>query len=129
LTPEEPATIIIDQTILDGLEHFPFSFIRELARLTCIPTTVHQYFTQSFGFVVKRLCLVPHTLTSAQKKERATLLIGILRQLRSIKHHSRQLIITFDEAWFDLSPDDEQIWLRAEEQPLKDRGIPSKTQK
>jgi hypothetical protein len=37
--PGEPATIVIDQAILDALEHYPFSSIRELARLTCIPTT------------------------------------------------------------------------------------------
>jgi hypothetical protein len=37
--PEEPATIVIDQAILDALEHYPFSSIRGLARLICIPTT------------------------------------------------------------------------------------------
>jgi hypothetical protein len=41
--PEEPATIVIDQEILDVLERYPFSSIRELTRLTCIPTTtIHQ---------------------------------------------------------------------------------------
>jgi hypothetical protein len=36
----------IDQAIFDVLEHFPFSSIQELARLTCIPTsTVHRHFT------------------------------------------------------------------------------------
>jgi hypothetical protein len=54
--PEEPTTIIIDQTILNALEHYPFSSTRELARPTCIPTTVvHQHITQSLGFVVKHL--------------------------------------------------------------------------
>jgi hypothetical protein len=37
--PEEIVTIVTDQAILDLLEHYPFCSIRELARLTCIPTT------------------------------------------------------------------------------------------
>jgi hypothetical protein len=42
--PEEPTTIVIDQAFFDALEHYPFSSIRELARLTCIPTTsVHRH--------------------------------------------------------------------------------------
>jgi hypothetical protein len=58
--PEEPATIVIDQTILDALEQYPFSYIRELARLTCIPTTtVHRHLTPSLGFVMKHLRWVP----------------------------------------------------------------------
>jgi hypothetical protein len=44
--PEEPATIIIDQAILDAFERYPFSSIRKLARFTCIPTTtVHRHLT------------------------------------------------------------------------------------
>jgi hypothetical protein len=39
---EEPATIVIDQAIRDPIEQYPFSSIRDLARLSCIPTpTVH----------------------------------------------------------------------------------------
>jgi hypothetical protein len=34
---EKPATIVIDQTILDTLEYYPFSSIQELNRFTCIP--------------------------------------------------------------------------------------------
>jgi hypothetical protein len=52
-----------------------------------------------------------------QKTERATLSIESLHQLRSIEHHGWQFIITFDESWFYLSTDHEQIWLRGEEQP------------
>jgi hypothetical protein len=86
--PEEPSTIVIDRTILDALEHYPFSSIRELTCLTCISIpTVHRYLTQSLGFVVKHLCWVPHTLTPPQKTEPATLSIELLRQLRSIEHH------------------------------------------
>jgi hypothetical protein len=83
--PEKSATIVIDQAILDALDHCPFSSIRGLTRLTCIPTTtVHLHFTQSLGFVVKHLRWVPHTLTPIQKRERTTLSIELLRQLQSI---------------------------------------------
>jgi hypothetical protein len=83
--PEEPAMIVIDQAILDALEQYPFSFLRELARLTCISiTTVHRHFTQSLGFVVKHLRRVPHTITPTQKTKRAALSSEVLHQLRSI---------------------------------------------
>jgi hypothetical protein len=64
LTPEEPAMIVIDQAILDALQHYPFSSIQELARLTCIPiTTVYRHLTQSLGFVLKHLRWILHTIT------------------------------------------------------------------
>jgi hypothetical protein len=67
--PEEPATIVIDQAILDRLEQCPFSSIREMARFTRIPTpTFDRHLTQSLGFVVKHLCWVPHTITPTQKQ-------------------------------------------------------------
>jgi hypothetical protein len=111
-------TIVVDQIILDAFEHYSFSYIRELARLTCIPTTtVHRHLTQSLGFVVKHLRWVPNTLTPTQKTERATLSIELLCQLWSIEHHSWQFIITLDESQFYLSIDHEQIWFRVEEQP------------
>jgi hypothetical protein len=113
-----PATISIDQIILDALEHYPFSSIRELAGSTCIPTTtVHRHLTQSLGFGVKHLRWVPHTFSPTQKTERATLSIETLRQLRSVEHHGWQLIITLDESWFYLSADKEQIWHHVKEQP------------
>jgi hypothetical protein len=67
--PEEPATIIPDQTILDAFEQYSFSFIPELARFTCIPTAiVHRHLTQSLGLVVKHLLWVPDPLTPTQKR-------------------------------------------------------------
>jgi hypothetical protein len=49
-------TIVFDQAILDALEHYSFSSIRELARLTCIPTkAVHRHLTQSLRLVVRHL--------------------------------------------------------------------------
>jgi hypothetical protein len=128
--PEEPATIVIDQTILDALEQHPFSSVRELAGFTCIPTTtVNGHLMQSLGLVLEHFRWVPHTDNPTQKIKHVTLSIEILRQLWSIEHHGWQFIITLDELWFYLSTNHEQIWLRVEEQLLKDRGIASKTQK
>jgi hypothetical protein len=53
---DDSFTTMIDQTVLEALENQPFSYLRELAKLTCIPTTtVYRHLTQSFGFVVKHL--------------------------------------------------------------------------
>jgi hypothetical protein len=89
--------------MLDAIEQYPFSSIRELARFICIficvpTTTVHRHFTQSLSSVVKHLRWVPHTLTPTQKTERAALSIESLRQLRSIEHHGWQFTITLDES-------------------------------
>jgi DNA-binding MurR/RpiR family transcriptional regulator len=51
---EESANPVIDNTVLDALEKQPFSSIRELAKLTCFPTTtIYRHLTRSLGFVVK----------------------------------------------------------------------------
>jgi hypothetical protein len=112
-TPDVPAATIIDKAILDAFEKQPFSSIRELAQLACIQrSTVHRHLTQSLGVVVKHLRWVPHSLMAAQKAQRVTLSSELLCELRSIKHHGWQFIITLDESWFYLTTDHEQIWLR-----------------
>jgi hypothetical protein len=64
----EPLTTIIDDAILDVLDKQPFSSVRELAKLTCIPTTtVYRPLTRSLGFVVQHLRWVPHSLTDTKK--------------------------------------------------------------
>jgi hypothetical protein len=51
---EEPPRTVIDSAILNPLEKQPFSSIRQLAKLTCIPTTaVRQHLTRWLPFVVK----------------------------------------------------------------------------
>jgi hypothetical protein len=103
--------------MLDALEYYPFSSILEWVRLICIPTTtVYRHLSQSLGFVVKYLRWVSHTLTPTQKRS-MPLSIELLRQLRSIKHHGWQFIITSEASWFYLSTDHEKIWIREEEQP------------
>jgi hypothetical protein len=123
--PEEPAMIVIDQAILDALEQYPFSSIRELTRLIRIPTTtVYLHLTQSLGFMVKHLCWVSYTLTPTQKTECDTLSVEFLRQLRSVEHHGWQFLITLDESWFYPFIDHEQIGLRVQERPS---GRPKQT--
>jgi hypothetical protein len=66
-SPEKPPTTVPDDAILDALQQQPFSSVRELAKLTCIPrSTVHRHLTQTLGFVMKYLRWVPHSLTDAQ---------------------------------------------------------------
>jgi hypothetical protein len=118
LPQRQLASILVDSPPRNQRQ--PSSFIRELARFTCIPTTTaHRHLTQSLGFVVKHHHWVLHTITPTQKTERATLSIEPLRRLRSIEHHGWQFIITLDESWFYFSRDDERIWLHVEKQPLE----------
>jgi transcriptional regulator of acetoin/glycerol metabolism len=53
---EPPTTTVTDDAILDALQQQPFSSVRELAKLTCIPrSTVHRHLTRTLGFVMKHL--------------------------------------------------------------------------
>jgi histone-lysine N-methyltransferase SETMAR len=116
--PDEPVMAIIDDTILSALEKQPFSSIRELANLICIPaTTVYRYLTHSLGFVVKHLHWVPHSLSATQKAQRITLANRLLFELRSIKSDGWHFVVSLDESWFYLTTDLEQIWMIPEEEP------------
>jgi transposase len=116
--PENSASIIIEGAILDALNKQPFSSIRELAQLTCIPrTTVYRHLTKSLGFEVKHLHWVPHELTTAQKRQHIALSRQLLQDLLSIKHHGWQFIITLDESWFYFATAHEQIWLQPGQTP------------
>jgi hypothetical protein len=121
---------MIDDAILDALDKQPFSSVRELAKLACIPTpTVYRHLTRSLGFVVKHLRSVPHTLTDTQKAQRVTLSNQLLLEICSIKHQGWHFIITLDESWFYLSTDHERIWLRPDQEPLNWPSIRFKTRK
>jgi hypothetical protein len=129
-TLEKPPNTVMDDAILDALQRQPFSSVRELAKLTCIPgSTVHRYLTQTLGFVVKRRRCVPHSLPDPQKASRVFLANQLLGELRSVKHHDWELSVTLDESWFYLATNHEQLWLRFEEKPPKDLGIWSKIEK
>jgi hypothetical protein len=61
---DEPPTTIIDDAILEAVDKQPFSSVKELAKLTCIPTTtLYRHLTGSLGFVPKHLRWLPRTLT------------------------------------------------------------------
>jgi transposase len=115
---DESPTTIIDGASLDALDKQPFSSVRELTKLTSIPTTtVYRRLTRSLGFVVKHLRCVPHTLTDTQKAEAMALSNQLLLEMRSIKHQGWHFIITLDKLWFSFSRDHEQIWFRPDQEP------------
>jgi hypothetical protein len=63
-----------DQAILAALEASSFASVRQLSRLTYLPsTTVSRRLTQSLGFVARHLRWVPRALSDAQKDERVNL--------------------------------------------------------
>jgi hypothetical protein len=127
---DELLTTIIDDAILDALDKQPFPSVKELARLTCIPTTtVYRHLTRSVGFVVKHLRWVPHTLTGTQKAQRIALSNQRLLEIRSIKHQDWHFLIDLDESWSSFSMDHEQIWLRPDQEPPERPSIRFKTRK
>jgi hypothetical protein len=112
---DEPPTTIVDDAILEALDKKPFSSVRELAKLTCIPaTTVYRHLTKSLGFVLEHLRWLPHSLTGPHQAQRLTLSNQLLLELLSIKHQCWYFVITLAESWFYLSTDHEQIWLHAD---------------
>jgi hypothetical protein len=55
------------QVSFDAFDKQPFSSLRELAKLTRIPTTlVHQHLTKSLGIVVKHPFWIPRNSTKSQ---------------------------------------------------------------
>jgi hypothetical protein len=71
-----------DQAISAALEDSQFASVRQLSRLTHLPSTiVYRLLTQSLGFMARHLRCVPHALSDAQKGERAHLSGRLLRML------------------------------------------------
>jgi hypothetical protein len=69
-----------DQALLTAQEDNPFASVRQLSRLTHLPsTTVDCGLIQSPGFVVRHLRRVPHALSDTQKGERVNLSRRLLR--------------------------------------------------
>jgi hypothetical protein len=78
-----------NQAILTALEDNPFASVRQLSRLTYLPsTTVYRRLTQSLGFVARHLRWVPHALSDAQKGERVNLSRRLL-QMRMLEVQRR----------------------------------------
>jgi hypothetical protein len=83
-----------DQAILIALEESSFASVRQLSRLTHLPSmTFYHCLTQSLGFVARHLRWVPHALSDAQKDERVNLSRQLLRMLE----------VQRDRAWHDMA--------------------------
>jgi hypothetical protein len=101
-----------DPAILSVLEDSPFAWVRQLSRLTHLPsTTVYRCLTQSLGFVARHLRWVLHALSDVQKGERVYLSQRLLRMLEIQRDRAWYDIVTLDESWFYLSTDYEFAWL------------------
>jgi hypothetical protein len=74
--PSEPISVEpspVDQVILTALADEPFSSVRELSRLTCLPrSTVHRHLTDSLHFRIQHLRWIPHLLNPEQQRIRST---------------------------------------------------------
>jgi hypothetical protein len=112
-----------DQAILAALEDSQSASVRELSRLTHLPsTTVSGRLTQSLGFVARHLRWVPHGLSDAQKGERVNLSRQLLQMLKVQGDQAWHDIVTLDDFWFYLNTDYEFVWLpRDEKVPERER--------
>jgi hypothetical protein len=105
-----------DQVILAALEDSLFASVRQLSRLTDLPSTiVYRRLTQSLEFVPRHLRWAPHALSDAQKGERVNLSRRLFRMLEVRRDRTGHDIVTLDESWLYLSPDSEFISLPRDE--------------
>jgi hypothetical protein len=101
-----------NRAILATREDSPFASVRQLSRLTYLPsTTVDRRLTQSLGFVARHLRWVSHALSDAQKGQSVSLFRGLLRMLEVQRDRAWHGIVTLDESWFYLSTDYEFVWI------------------
>jgi hypothetical protein len=111
------------QTILSALEDIPFASVRQLSRLTHLPsTTVYRRFTQSLGFVARHLRWVPHALSAAQRGEKVNRSRRLLRMLEVRRGRAWHDIVTLDESWFYQSTDYEFVWHPRDKKFQKENG-------
>jgi hypothetical protein len=119
-----------DQAILAALDNSPFASVRQLSRLTHIPSpTVYRRFSQSVGVVARHLRWVPHVLSDAQNSERVNLSKRLLRILETHRDRAWHDMVTLDKSWFYLSRDYEFLWLlRDEKVPERERHMIQSTE-
>jgi hypothetical protein len=97
-----------DEAILSALREYPFSFVRVPSRLTHLShTSVDRHRTQSLGYVIRHLHLVPHSLSAEQKVKRVAMSGSLLHLFKSLSHRSWSNIIPWDESWFYSENDKE----------------------
>ena len=74
-----------DEKILEVLDEFPFSSVRQIAHKTNIPrSTVYDHLIK-IGVVCRHFHWVPHSLTPEQKKVRVRLCYKLLKVIRTAK--------------------------------------------
>ena len=85
---EEKNQILVENALMN----FPFSSIRDIAKITHIPkSTVHLILTKKLHYVLKHLRWIPHSLNSTQLFQRASQSSELLAFLKEAK----QLIINY----------------------------------
>jgi hypothetical protein len=111
------------RAILAALKDSPFASVRQLSRLTHLPSvTVYRCLTQSLGFVAHHIRWVSHALLDAQKGERVNLSQRPLRTVEVQCDRAWHDIVTLDEFWFYLTTDYEFIELPRDEKFPKENG-------
>jgi hypothetical protein len=75
--PSQPISVEpgpVDQAILTALADEPFSSVRELSRLTCLPrSTVHRHSTESFHFRIQHPRWIPDLVNPGQERIRVNM--------------------------------------------------------
>jgi hypothetical protein len=79
---------------------------------------VHKRLTNSLGFILRHLRLVPYLVSGAQKVQgqRVELSSSLLLMLEVQEQRTWHDIVTLDKPWFYSGTDHESIWLRPGEQ-------------
>jgi hypothetical protein len=112
--PSQPMTVEpgpVDQVILTALADYPFSWVRELSRLICLPrSTVHRHLTGSVYFRIQHLRWTPHLLNPEQKRIRVNMAGELLHVLSLQGARQWHDVVTPDESWFYLRSEHDLMW-------------------
>jgi hypothetical protein len=103
----------VDGAILMTLAEFPFSSVRKLSRMICLPRSTvhsHRHLTQSLRFTVRHLRWVPHFLTAEQKQIWVQMAIERLQVLSVQSTRQWYDIVTLDELWIYLFSEHDLMW-------------------
>jgi hypothetical protein len=104
----------VDEAILTALVELPFSSVRELSRMICLPRSTvhrHQHLTQSLHFPVQHLRWIPHFLTAKQKQIRVQMAIELLQVLSVQSTRQWHDIVALVESWIYLFNEHDLMWI------------------
>jgi hypothetical protein len=74
-------------------------------------------FGQFFGYRIRNIRCVSHSLSSSQKQAPVEMSQNLLQVLRLAKHHAWKYIVTLDEVWFYFLNHFDRIWVPDDELP------------